>query len=76
MEEASSYIDPSLKQVEYLKNIQENCNFAWQKNKILNEADDMTQLLDIVLLKALRPSNSNSANLEGNYVEQGRGKNG
>ena len=75
MEEASSYIDPSLKQVEYLKNIQENCNFAWQK-KILNEADDMTQLLDIVLLKALRPSNSNSANLEGNYVEQGRGKNG
>ena len=75
MEEASSYIDPSLKQVEYLKNIQENCNFAWQK-QFLNEADDMTQLLDIVLLKALRPSNSNSANLEGNYVEQGRGKNG
>ena len=75
MEEASSYIDPSLKQVEYLKNIQENCNFAWQK-KFLNEPDDMTQLLDIVLLKALRPSNSNSANLEGNYVEQGRGKNG
>ena len=75
MEEASSYIDPSLKQVEYLKNIQENCNFAWQK-EFRNEADDMTQLLDIVLLKALRPSNSNSANLEGNYVEQGRGKNG